>query len=54
MDKENKTLKYIKSLVTQTEMILAENHDNMSPRTTKTLDCGWVSKVGLQKLVFKK
>ena len=26
---------------------------NMSPRTEKTLDCGWESKVGLQKLVFK-
>jgi hypothetical protein len=52
MDKENKTLKYIKSLVTQTEMILAARQ--VSPRTTKTLDCGWVSKVGLQKLVFKK
>ena len=28
----------------------------MSPRTAKTLDCGWESKVGLQKLkklVFK-
>ena len=25
----------------------------MSSQTAKTLDCGWESKVGLQKLVFK-